>query len=106
MRRNEKDLPAEGGVAGIMIKRNPGVALLWTTRSYTIMKTKTGVLFEIGDPEEIQFFAEGRKATREEIMASIESGMPILWDEAKKDGVAGLVELQKQYDKAMRLILA
>jgi protein-disulfide isomerase-like protein with CxxC motif len=107
MRRNEKDMPLEKGeVAGIMIKRNPGVALLWTTRSYKIMKTPTGPLFRIGDPEQIEFYAEGRQATREEIMTSIESGMPILRDMAKEDGPEAEKQLQQQYHDAMELVPA
>src|SRR5262245_24259263 len=33
MRRHEKDLPEDRSVAGFGLARNPGVALLWTTRS-------------------------------------------------------------------------
>jgi hypothetical protein len=107
MRRNEKDMP-EGDVAGLMIKRNPGVTVLWTTRSYKVVKDTggAGVLFRIGDPEEIKYFSQGRQATHEEIMESINSGMPILWEHAKQDGIAALAELNKMYDEAMKLVPA
>jgi hypothetical protein len=80
MRRNEKDMPENRTVAGIMIKRNPGVAMLWTTMAseFRIMRDKTGVLFNIGVPIEARFFYEGRRATREEILGSIHSGLPLL----------------------------
>jgi hypothetical protein len=106
MRRNEKDMP-EGDVAGLMIKRNPGVTVLWTTRSYKVVNDGTGrPLFRIGDPEEVRYYAQGRTATHEEIMESINTGLPILWEHAKQDGVAALIELQKMYDEAMKLVPA
>jgi hypothetical protein len=105
MRRNEKNLP-EGDVAGIAIKRNPGVAVLWTTRSYKVVKEGKGVLFRIGDPEEVEYYTEGRQSTRAEITASIQSGMPTLWNYAREDGVTALIELQKMYDEAMKLVPA
>lgn len=82
MRRNEKDLPPHGEMAGIGIMRNPGVAMVWVTRSYQLFRPNlpgaaegTGYLFEIGPPEDVLWFAEGRPATRAEVMASVESGI-------------------------------
>lgn len=103
MRRNPKDMP-EGEVAGIMIARNPGVVMLWTTRSYKMMRTQTGPLFIIGDPEKIQCYAEGRQATPEELAASIASGIPLLEKMAKDEGPEAEKELKKQYEKAMKVI--
>lgn len=105
MRRNEKDLPeTHGQVAGIMLKRNPGVTLLWTTRSYKIERTPNGPLFRIGDPEQIEFFAEGRPAIRAEITASIESGLPILREMAAQDGPEACAELAAMERTATTLL--
>ncbi|MEY9184740.1 hypothetical protein ABIG06_006288 [Bradyrhizobium sp. USDA 326] len=101
MRRNEKDLPEDTTVAGIAIKRNPGVTLLWTTKSYRVINTKTGPLFTIGEPVEVQFFCESRKATRDEIMLSIETGLPILREMARKDGPEAQAELEDMIKRAM-----
>jgi hypothetical protein len=79
MVRRERHVP--DGVtepAGIMIKRNPGVTVVWTTLKYTLQRTPSGPLFDIGEPVEVEWFAQGRQATRAEIMASIESGLPAL----------------------------
>jgi len=106
-KRNDKDMPIEASdPAGIMIKRNPGVTLLWTTKSYRVMKTRQGPLFQIGEPEEVRFFCQGRTATRDEIMLSIESGLPILQDMAKQDGPDAEAELRQMIDRAMRLVPA
>jgi hypothetical protein len=64
--------------AGIMLKRNPGVAMVWITKSFTIVPVDNGHLIEMGPPIHVHWWAEGRKATREEVNASIASGLPKL----------------------------
>lgn len=108
MRRNEKDLP-EGNTpaAGFGIKRNPGVTCLWVTRSYRPFRPHVGypgILFRIGEPERVLWFAEGREATRDEVMASIDSGLPLLRAPADQEGAAAVAALEKQYSAAMSLI--
>jgi hypothetical protein len=108
MRRNEKDLPEGGTVAGIGLKRNPGVTALWTTLTYRAWRPSrhAGPLFDLGDPEHIEFYAEGRKATREEILASMESGLPLLMEPAEQEGPEAVAELQAMYAKALQLVPA
>jgi hypothetical protein len=107
MRRNEKGRPELGGqVAGIGIKRNPGVALMWTTHSYKVFRAPGGVLFTVGDPEQLEYFAEGRKATRKEILESMESGLPLLMKTAIEDGPDAVAELKQDYAKALALVPA
>jgi hypothetical protein len=102
MRRNEKDLPEDGHIAGIGIKRNPGVTLLWTTLKYRVWRAPNGgALFELGDPEHVEYFAEGRKATREEIIESMESGLPLLMEEAEQEGAEAIAELMRCYGRAV-----
>jgi hypothetical protein len=97
MRRNEKDMPA-GDAAGLMIKRNPGVTLLWTTKGYKLQRSSggTGVLFTIGPPEKVEWFAEGRAATRDEIMHSVETGMPLLRRECQDAGEHAVLDRMVQ----------
>ena len=107
MRRNEKDMPEDTRPpAGIMLKRNPGVTLIWVTRNYKPFKANGGALFKVGDPQRVEFYAEGRRATRAEIMASIDSGMPILRGMANEDGPEAVVELEQMYTKALELVPA
>jgi hypothetical protein len=82
MRRNEVDLPP-GGVepGGIAIRRNPGVICLWETRDYKPTMARAGnegVLFRLGEPTRVDWWSRGRPATRDEVLASIESGLPAL----------------------------
>src|SRR5215831_13304169 len=78
MRRNDKDLPEKKMVPGIMIARKPGVTSVWLTRSYRLFRVDNGVLFEIGEPDEVHFYCEGRPARRAEVEASVASGLPLL----------------------------
>lgn len=84
--RSEAHIPADASMAGVGLKRNPGVAAIWITRSYKAWSPDTGgVLITVGDPKRVEWWAEGRAATREEVEASIESGMPFLREQADLD---------------------
>lgn len=81
---------------GDMIARNPGVTALWVTKSFRTFRpdqTKPGILFSLGPPVEVRWYAEGRMATLDEVTQSIASGMPILTAAAEKGGEADLREL-------------
>jgi hypothetical protein len=89
MKRNAKDLP-EGHrpPGGIPIMRNPGVAAVLVTRNYKLFKddnASSGFLITMGEPERVEWYAQRRAATRDEVMASIESGLGLLKAEADKD---------------------
>jgi hypothetical protein len=103
MRRNEKDLPEGRNTAGIMIKRNPGVVLMWTTTNYKIFKSG-GILFTIGEPEKVEFCSNGRTAEKQEILESINSGIPILMKEAEQDGPDGIADLHKRIERMWKLM--
>jgi hypothetical protein len=105
MRRNDKDLPPDHTEpAGEMILRNPGVTLIWITRGYTVLRTPGGLLFRIGDPVEVLCFAEGRRATRDEVMASINSGLPLLMEMARSEGPGAIELLHKMTVTAKQVI--
>ncbi len=94
MRRNEKDLPEETSEpAGQMIKRNPGVTLLWTTKSFRVVNVENGQLIQVGDPDSVQWFKEARAATRGEVIVSIDSGLPALREMAEREGPEAMREL-------------
>lgn len=105
MLRRENRIP-EGtkNPAGTMIRRNPGVALVWVTKSFTPFRFDGGLLFEVGSPEEVRWFAEGRTATRAEVMASMESGLPLLHAEAEAESPAAVRDLESMYATALKLL--
>lgn len=103
-RRRESGLP-DGTVdpSGIALRRNPGVALVWASRDWKRWVPPTGgYLYDIGTPEDVAWFAEGRYATNAEVAHSIETGLPALSELAGQDGPDALADL----DRRVRYVLA
>jgi hypothetical protein len=94
-KRRTDRLPMEYDEVPGMIHRNPGVALVWKTTHYQVQLTGDGrdFIFVMGDPEEVEWYSEGRVATREEVEESVESGVPLLQAAAAKAGSAGVESL-------------
>lgn len=96
-KRREANLPEEITIPGLGVMHNPGVSLLWITRSYrTFPDHKEGFLLRVGDPVEMHWYAEGRAATRLEVLAAIGKGLPILLEGAKDAGWKARADLRKQ----------
>lgn len=107
MRRRDTALPEDAREPdGIMIRRNPGVALVWISRTWRLRRDLQ--LWTVGDPTEVRWYAEGRPATRAEVLASIDTGLPLLRAEAEKDPrpAAALAELDRQHSRALELVPA
>lgn len=116
--RNEKAVPDHSEAAGVGLKRNPGVALLWTTRDpLDIIRVdaepdapggpiQAGILFRVGHPERVDWFAEGRQATRAEVEASILSGCEILRETATIEGPEAVAHLERSLMTALELVPA
>lgn len=105
-KRRDAGLPEEAREpAGEFLKRNPGVMCLWTTKTFTPWQPPGGgVLFKLGDPEGLEWWAEGRQATWDEVEASIANGLPSLFDMAREEGAAAMDELDRRTYAARRLI--
>lgn len=105
MRRRENRIP-EGTTkpAGEMIARNPGVALVWASRTWRPFPVDGGLLWNIGDPTSTEWYAQGRAATRAEVLASIDSGLPLLQEVAERDGVGAVRQLERQHIVALSLV--
>ncbi len=85
--------------AGIALTRNPGVAMLWITRQFEIFDAgrgngKSGFLIQMGEPEAVEWWAQGKPATREQVQASIDSGLPNL-EALARTQIGGMDELGK-----------
>lgn len=107
MVRRERGLPAARTAAGTMIKRNPGVALVWVTHQWTTFPQGNGLLFELGEPSAVSWWAHGRPATRSEVVASITSGMPLLEECCVGPHyLEDVAELTEQYERALRYLPA
>lgn len=81
MVRREAGLPEDIIKSESGIERNPGVAGVWLTTRYTVFRTDqaaSGYLLTMGEPDAVLLYAEGRAASRAEVVASIDSGLPLL----------------------------
>ena len=78
-KRRPQGLPDDATWSETAIQRNPGAVCCWTTETFMPFRAPDGgTLFEIGDPTAATWWAEGRPATRAEVDASVESGIPLL----------------------------
>lgn len=107
MRRRPRGLPEDYiDPPGTMILRNPGVTLVWRTARFTVLREPTGMLFEIGAPAEVVWLCRGQRATRTEIIASLESGFPLLREAAERDPhpLAALADINRRIAAARALV--
>jgi hypothetical protein len=100
--------------AGFGISHNPGVAMLWISKSYRAFAVpadavpegaQPGVLLEMGEPLVVECYREGRAATRAEIAAAIEKGLPHLRATATSQGPRAVAALFEQL-QAFECLLA
>lgn len=85
---------------GVMIERNPGVACVWITRRPVYVQATR--LFSLGEPERVRWYCHSRKATRDEVMASIDSGLPSLREVC--EGEEDIAELESMLSVALELV--
>jgi hypothetical protein len=107
-KRNMANLPEIAPATGIALERNPGVSCLWTTLSYRVINAGNGPLLRLGDPTSVSWYCEKRAATRQEILASVDSGMPFLRRVAQLDedqGRHGSLKLLDQFYARMLTLL-
>lgn len=111
MRRRDTNLP-EGSEepAGIALKANPGVALVWSSKTWRARNVRpqpganAGVLWNVGAPTATRWYVRGRDATRAEVLAAIDAGLPNLRAVAAEDGPAALDALARQHASALELV--
>jgi hypothetical protein len=105
MRRNDVDLPPEAEDApGMAIARNPGVTCIWVSKAFerfSASRQRGDWLIRIGQPSSVEWWAGGQPATRAQVEQSIDSGLPILFDMARKDGSSAVAQLEHQRKDAL-----
>lgn len=90
MRRRDRGDLTWVPAAGEMIERNPGAVLVWTTRQFKPFRPPAGLgndglLYQLGEPTSIEWFREGRAATRDEVIEAMDSGLPNLLEACERD---------------------
>lgn len=96
--------------AGDGIKRNPGAVAVWIEANPSKpFRVGDGYLFELGRPSKVEWYAEGRTATRQEVLHSIETGLPLLLESCaseptKERQAAAVNELMRRYERITPLL--
>jgi hypothetical protein len=86
-----------------MLHRNPGASAVWVTRSFSQFDAGEGrPLFTIGGPLSVLWFTEGREASRAEVLASLDAGVPALREVAEQSGPEDVAALDGMYREALR----
>lgn len=102
-KRREANLPEDGEWKEGGLERNPGVAMVWTTKSYEMHIQEGAAYFTMGPPEHVEFYREGEPATREQIVESIDSGLPTLIPMLEAAGIREK-EIDNMVSKTMALV--
>lgn len=103
MKRIDDNLD-ETNCAGVPLSRNPGCCGVWLTQTYKVFNAGNGPLIQIGEPRQVQWWCEGRPATRAEVQHSIDTGICTLQDMAKAESKAAEAELNRRMN-AFRALL-
>lgn len=93
--------------AGFGLKRNPGAVGVWITTSFRPFRPhagNSGILFRLGDPVDVLWFASGREATRAEVQHSVDTGLASLRELAEMDGEEGIYELKRSIERFQRFL--
>lgn len=106
MRRIDVGKPEGATASGIMIRRNPGVGCIWSVEKYKTWNPAPGeILFDIGEPVAVEWWADGRFATRAQVDESIRTGLPSLEAEAMKQAGA-MAALRSAVERSQQFLPA
>ena len=91
-------------------KRNPGVACVFVHTERWLKRVPQGPglspVFRMpsGEPRRLTFWANGERASRAQVMASLDGGLAILKAAAERDGKEALTELACYYAATVALV--
>lgn len=87
MARREEGMPTDSAAhPGMCDTRNPGVTVLWTSSQMALIQVHNGVLFATGGtPHKVEWYTQGRVATRDEAEAALNVSVGKLMEVAKDD---------------------
>ena len=105
--RREGNLPEEAiDPGGIMIDRNPGVTALISARYWSPIQAGNGLIIRFRNVYQVDWFCEGREATRDEVAYSIGSGLLTLVRMAQEESPEAERELSRMYVEATKWLPA
>jgi hypothetical protein len=103
MVRRVNDLPTSHDAPGLMIKRNPGVAMMWTSMWLPSRMGDRAYIFKLSDPYSVECWREGRLAEPFEIRSSFDEGFLAAQQAIQKQG--GTIQMMSDLLKKKTLAL-
>lgn len=103
-KRREDAIMEQMVIGGTAIQMKPSCHALWTCKNYKPLKAGDGYIYQLSEPETLTWHTERRTATRAEVEASIEAGLPELWAIAKAEGEEAEKELALYIEDAKRFL--
>lgn len=107
MRRNHKGLESANLTAPAnMLEHNPGLSVVWAASSFTKSLHADGRtwVFRLGQPTQVAWFREGRRASRKEVVAVIDGIVASYRTLAEEGGAAGAARLADYRERIMALV--
>jgi len=92
IRREANPMPGKKLPPGIMERGNPGVSVLWESRTWkrydhrAVPGTVSSTLIDIGEPVTVEWFTKGRRATPDEAREGYEASVAKLRHAAEQEG--------------------
>jgi hypothetical protein len=110
MVRREAGMPdAAEAPPGISIDRNPGVAAVYTVTNYEVFsdggKPPKPLIQMSSECEHVEWYSEGRPATRAEVEHSVETGLPYLMAVAETEGSGAVADLERRVGRFWSTLL-
>ena len=101
--RRDRSIPKEAyeDQRGVMLERNPGVCALYTVKGH--VRSRNG-LFHLPAPESVEWFAKGQRASRDQVVAAIQTGLPTLEEMAAQEGQRAIDALAAAVATAMQFL--
>ena len=83
---------------------NPGVTVLWSTKSFETKPMGPSKLFLLGPPTALAWYKQGRAATLAEVSASVADVVPLLQERAEREGEHALRDLVAAVQQIMPMM--
>ena len=96
----DADLPDGTSTDSRIPTHNPGVTAIWVTKSYDPFVQADGLLFRLGYPERVEWYREGRPASRSEVVGAFEYGAGRFYQIAEEEHPEAAQRFEADFEKA------
>jgi len=102
-----REVPEGASLPPNLIQRNPGVCALWTTKTFKVVAASEGKkLIRVSDPVAVDWYAEGKLATRTQVKESLDDGLRfVYWPISEgPNRIEAIIQFEEAYAKALNFL--